>query len=96
MKDSIRSDTNKYASTRRWKKRWYRITSFFSSVVVFCTTYALILPAVTQERTVTQDSKVKVSNVTIVKITDGEGPFDDDDAPGNDSSGYNKIVRTFD
>lgn len=96
MKNSNPDDTKKYASTRLWKKRWYRITSFLAAVVVFCTTYALILPAVTQERAVAQDPGVSVSGITISEITDGEGPFDTDDEAGNDSRGDNKIVRTFD
>lgn len=40
-----------------------------AAVVVFCTTYALILPAVTQERAVAQDPGVSVSGITISKIT---------------------------
>lgn len=96
MKNSNPDDTKKYASMRIWKKRWYRITSFLAAVVVFCTTYALILPAVTQERTVTQDTGVSVDGITINGITDGEGPFDTNDVAGNDSKGDNKIVRTFD
>lgn len=101
MKNSNPDDTKKYASTRLWKKRWYRITSFLAAVVVFCTTYALILPAVTQERTITQDSGVKVSGITISKITDGTAPFDGTPKgspydPGNDENDGNKIVRTFD
>ena len=101
MKNSNPDDTKKYASTRLWKKRWYRITSFLAAVVVFCTTYALILPAVTQERAVAQDTGVSVSNITIGKITDGTAPFDGKPTgpsydPGNDENDGNKIVRTFD
>lgn len=96
MKNSNPDDTKKYASTRLWKKRWYRITSFLAAVVVFCTTYALILPAVTQERAVAQDPGVSVSGITISGITDGEGPFDTDDEAGNDLSEKNRKVRTFD
>ena len=101
MKNSNLDNTKKYASMRIWKKRWYRITSFLAAVVVFCTTYALILPAVTQERAVAQDSGVSVSNITIGKITDGTAPFDGKPTgssydPGNDENDGNKIVRTFD
>ena len=35
---------------RRWK-RWQKVVSALACVVVFCTTYALILPAITMERT---------------------------------------------
>ena len=101
MKNSNPDDTKKYASMRIWKKRWYRITSFLAAVVVFCTTYALILPAVTQERAVAQDSGVSVRGITISKITDGTAPFDGKPTgslydPGNDENDGNKIVRTFD
>lgn len=44
--DSLR-DVEKYIKTRQMKKLWYRVMSFLAAVVVFCTTYALILPAVT-------------------------------------------------
>ena len=40
----------KYAKRNRRKKVWTKILSVLSAVVVFCTTYALILPAITQER----------------------------------------------
>ena len=101
MKNSNPDDTKKYASTRLWKKRWYRITSFLAAVVVFCTTYALIIPAVTQERAVAQDGGVSVIGITISKITDGTAPFDGTPKgspydPGNDENDGNKIVRTFD
>ena len=35
---------------RQQKRVWHRFVSILSCVVVFCTTYALILPAVTMER----------------------------------------------
>ncbi len=38
----------------------------------------------------------RVSGISITSIADGTGPFDSDDAAGNDSSAENKIVRTFD
>ena len=35
---------------RRQRKRWQKVVSMLGCLVVFCTTYALILPAITQER----------------------------------------------
>ena len=35
---------------RRQRKRWQKVVSVLGCLVVFCTTYALILPAITQER----------------------------------------------
>ena len=40
----------KYKKRRKLRHLWKRIVSALGCVVVFCTTYALILPAVTQER----------------------------------------------
>lgn len=37
-----------------------------------------------------------VQHLTIESITDGSAPFDNTDTPGNDSSGSNKIVRSYD
>ena len=36
---------------RRFRKYWYRGVSTFAAIVVFVTTYALVLPAITLERT---------------------------------------------
>ena len=38
-----------YQKRRRWNRNWKRITTVLASVVVFITTYALILPAITLE-----------------------------------------------
>lgn len=42
---------NKLLQRQRRRKRWYQIVGILSCFVVFCTTYALILPAITMERT---------------------------------------------
>lgn len=42
------------------------------------------------------DDAARVSSISVKEISDGTGPFDADDAAGNDSSGQNRIVRTFD
>ena len=40
----------KYTKAHQRKKRWYRVVTCLAAVVVFCTTYALILPATTLEK----------------------------------------------
>lgn len=43
-------DAERYAGAHRRKRRWYQVTTCLAAVVVFCTTYALILPAITLEK----------------------------------------------
>ncbi len=52
MENNLEKRMEKYAKKHRQKKIWKKILSVLSAVVVFCTTYALILPAITQEREV--------------------------------------------
>lgn len=40
----------RYVRERRRKQRWLRVVTVLAAVVVFCTTYALILPAITMEK----------------------------------------------
>ena len=46
----ILRDAERYASAHRRKQRWYQVMTCLAAVVVFCTTYALILPAITLEK----------------------------------------------
>lgn len=41
-----------YASAHRQKKKWVTVVTCLAAVVVFCTTYTLILPAITMEKDV--------------------------------------------
>ena len=41
----------KLLKDRRFRRTWYRFVSGFAAVVVFITTYALVLPAITLEKT---------------------------------------------
>ena len=43
-------NAEKYTKAHQRKKRWYRVVSGMACVVVFCTVYALILPAITLEK----------------------------------------------
>lgn len=49
MQRSVREKAESYMEQNHRRSIWYRIMCFLACVVVFCTTYALILPAITQE-----------------------------------------------
>lgn len=49
MKDNMLHKAAEYEKAHQRKKRWYRIVTSLAAVVVFCTVYALILPAITME-----------------------------------------------
>ena len=51
MKQNVLDQAEKYARAHRRRNRWHKVTTVMASVVVFGTTYALILPAITAERT---------------------------------------------
>lgn len=48
------SQEDEYAKARRLKRRRHKILTVMAAIVVFCTVYALILPAVTLEKNNTQ------------------------------------------
>lgn len=50
MGNSSLPDGERYAKKRRFRKRWQKAVTVLGAVVVFCTTYALILPAITMEK----------------------------------------------
>lgn len=50
IKNALKS-IDGYVKQRRQIKRWQKIVTCLAAFVVFCTTYALILPAITQEDT---------------------------------------------
>ena len=49
MDKLLLGDAERYTRAHRRKRRWYQVTTCLAAVVVFCTTYALILPAITLE-----------------------------------------------
>ena len=49
MKIASLIDAVEISSRRKRKRRWHKIVSVLVAIVVFCTTYALILPAITLE-----------------------------------------------
>lgn len=50
MKHDVRKQASEYTKAHKRKKRWYKIVTCLAAVVVFCTAYALIMPAVTLEQ----------------------------------------------
>ena len=50
MKKDALQGAEKYTKAHQGKKRWYRVVTGLACVVVFCTVYALILPAITMEK----------------------------------------------
>ena len=50
MKHGALQGAEKYTKAHQGKKRWYRVVTGLACVVVFCTVYALILPAITMEK----------------------------------------------
>ena len=53
--------------TNNKKRSWKRLVTILSCVVVFCTTYALILPAVAQSKTYV-DVKLKMYKFDEIKM----------------------------
>lgn len=50
MDKLLLQDAEPYASAHRRKRCWYQVVTCLAAAVVFCTTYALILPAITLEK----------------------------------------------
>ena len=51
MKNDALQGAERYMKAHKKKRSWYRVVTCLACVVVFCTTYALILPAITLEKT---------------------------------------------
>lgn len=63
MKDSIMNNAEKYRNEHRRKKLWYKVMVCMAAVVIFCTVYALILPAVTMSQ---ENPRLSASQTTTV------------------------------
>lgn len=50
MRNRLPDQAVSYTRTHIRKKKWRRVVTVLSCIVVFCTTYALILPAVTMSQ----------------------------------------------
>lgn len=74
-------------------------------IVVFITTYVMILPAITMENGKLTGDNALISRIGMKEdlntesreaIYTGTAPFDGDNEPGNDQSAINNVIRTFD
>ena len=52
MQKIIQPEADVFLAKKRRRRRWAKVVSVLGCVVVFCTTYALILPAITAEKTI--------------------------------------------
>ena len=50
MRQDVLRNAEKYTKVHKRKRLWHRVVTVLAGVVVFCTTYALILPAITLEK----------------------------------------------
>lgn len=72
MKRDVLQDVEKYTQAHKRKRYWYRVVMGLACVVMFCTVYALILPAITLEKGVcgivehihTDDCYTQVTSIT--------------------------------
>ena len=81
---NVLEDARKFANARGKRRSWYRVVTGLACVVVFCTVYALILPAITleeptfcgmEEHTHTVECYTRVTTVEQkVLVCDGENP----------------------
>lgn len=65
MEDNVLLKASNALVKQKRRKRWHRVVSFMEAVVVFVTTYALILPAITME----QPKEYKLTAVTPEGVT---------------------------
>lgn len=106
MKKTILLDGEQYIRKKIFQKRWHKVMLVFCSIVVFCTIYALILPAITAEwrcnlpehthsdacytQVVSEDQKILSCTVELHQHE--EGCFYDFDDGGNPVCGYADFV----
>ena len=71
MRQDAMETAEQYKKAHQRKNRWYKVVTCLAAVVVFCTTYALILPAITMEtkcdipeHTHTESCYTQVTSVT--------------------------------
>lgn len=62
MENKFSQTAEKLNNEHRRSKRWHKVITVMAAVVVFCTTYALILPALTWERSLVCDMKEHTHN----------------------------------
>ena len=55
MQKSINAKMNEYETAHKKRHSWKKLVMTLAAIVVFCTTYALILPAITMEKSILCD-----------------------------------------
>ena len=71
MKNEELKKASGYIKTHRLQKRWQKVVTCLAAVVVFCTTYALILPAITMEKEPCQIPEHTHSEACYTRVTSG-------------------------
>ena len=69
MKHGALQSAEKYMKAHKRKKSWYRVVTGLACVVVFCTVYALILPAITMEKGVCEIPEHTHSEACYTQVT---------------------------
>lgn len=69
MNNNILPQAAKSLAEKKRRTRWHRAVSFMAAIVVFITTYALILPAITMERAATFSVGTIGANTAIKTVT---------------------------
>lgn len=77
---------------RQFSKRFCALLLLCAMLLGLCPGLATLAAAAS----IPNSSEARVTSVQFGEITDGSAPWDDDNAPGNDSGATNKIVRSFD
>lgn len=73
MRDYISEHSAELLRRQQKRKRWYRLLCVCACIVVFCTTYALILPAITLDQTVSPGGSVTISVGDTVTLQGSSG-----------------------
>ena len=90
MQEKLRTEADGYVTRKHRRQIWKRVVGLLACIVVFCTTYALILPAITMEHT----GELTCSQQTLGIHTHSAGCFDDE---GKATCGYaDFVVHTHD
>ena len=66
MKKHIPAQADRIRQQHSRRHRWYRLVLGLSCIVVFCTVYALIIPALTMEKTPIWIAPLLFTNTAIV------------------------------
>ena len=71
MKNAVSNQTNQYRTAHRKHRRWLKVVTVMAAVVVFCTTYALILPAITWEKQLICEVPEHTHTASCYQVVDG-------------------------